>query len=362
MYKVYRYQNETTSQQAITIEPVRKLNLQTKYAVFDVDMNGLAVVLSYPNLVRLWQVESPYQVRFVRQLPFFKYASNMIFWTNFNKHDIVYNRQGDMLYLIMVNQFHFSNRALFIYDLLETSHNCLKAVISLDNNYSKKKIFLYVDSIENLSTIFIYAFYEDKHYQFIKFEPDNVLAKNASSSLPLFLPPDFKSLTSYPDSVAVLLVSPLHWQNSFLPSLTLRLEVASKNTGLMIERRHTDERLSYLDNDAALNVSLLDYFDGFDGFDGFNGDYSLRVNGQTYDEQTMERYKVSEDRHYEYIIEYTSETNRLKAAFVFENTYLLLFFESPQTLQVGLSCDSIALLHRGRSAEPEQRGQLHPGI
>ena len=83
-------------------------------------------------------------------------------------------------------------------------------VISLNKTYYKSNLYLFAEKIDIVSTIYLYVFYGDDIYQFIKVEPDNILKREYNETANLFLPRSIDNMKVYPPNNITLLINPLY--------------------------------------------------------------------------------------------------------------------------------------------------------
>ena len=103
----------------------------------------------------------------------------------------------------------------------------------------------------------------------------------------------------------------------------------SKNYGLLIESRNPTKKLNLLNNEGALNISLLDYFDGFNQFYLFNEEWVSDTDSKDWNYNLL---NVDS-----YIIDSVTSTNHISYAIIYQTHYLLLFYSRNNLMQVS-SC------------------------
>jgi hypothetical protein len=90
----------------------------------------------------------------------------------------VYLRNGDYLYVIMVDCENPKIKKLLIFYLKTIAHNALVSLISLDEKLSAEDNYIFIEDSLTTSPIFLYVFYGGDTYQAFRFQPENLLKKS----------------------------------------------------------------------------------------------------------------------------------------------------------------------------------------
>lgn len=173
MYKLSKFITDSTYY--LTTEFLNDFVFELPLLEFNTKGSDTALTFSGENTIQLFNIESAYSIVFMREVPLFKYKRNMKFLINNSTKDVTYSRFEEFLYLVLYNVEDYKDKKLFCFNLKDTNHDLLYSVIDLDPYYYKLDNKIFIENARFVSTIFIYLFYGGKHYQYIKFEPDNRL-------------------------------------------------------------------------------------------------------------------------------------------------------------------------------------------
>ena len=332
VYVLYFSKDEITEENKINVEFFREIAFSVQYLIFDIDESGLGLIFYGKNYIQLYNMRSAYNIEYIRQLPLFRYAKEYQFAYNSNVNDIVYIRYEGFLYVVFKHHINPVERYLMIYDLNDNTHNSLNKVISLSKSYFHTDLYLFAEKISTASTIYLYVFYGDDIYQFIKVEPDNILKReyNETGNL-FFLPKTVSDMPIYPPGNITLLIHPLYSPYTHYRNTTMVLNINWVNIGLMLEARTPGKNIDYIHNDNDLTLSFLDFFDGF------NSSYRLLNENQIVEESTQ--VSITKDRFETYIIESVSDSNYVILSFMWSENFLFLFYNghgSQHLMQVSI--------------------------
>ena len=289
--------------------------------------SNLALIFSGINTIQLYEIESAYLAKFMREVPLFKYKKNMNFLINKDTKDVTYSRFNEFLYVILYNIEDEKDKKLFCFNLKDSNHDILYSVIDLDPFYYGLNNKIFIENGKFVSTIYIYLFYGGKHYQYIKFEPDNRLQITNPDFDELCLPKDVNNFKSYKPINITMEMYPIYTDYTPTQNTSTDIVLMCMNYGLKIESRTNSNTLLYQNKEEVAAISLLDYFDGF------NSNFSVSTKGID-----SSVYSIDIDNTYNFLLESVNSTQ--KVIFTMEyNEYVLVFFNETGKLQVYLIND-----------------------
>ena len=329
-YSTFKFFSDDIGKTILTTEFQNEiiLNLKT-YIDVDIDIDGLTIVLSGNSEIDVYQVDNLFNMQFVRRLPMFRYKNSMTFWKNLDENNVVFLRNGMLLYIIMVDQFNPKEKRLFIYSLNTFSHDSLISLIKLDEKLFMEDNHIFIEGSPTRTPIYIFVFYGGNIYQFFNFQPHNLLKKDNEVTDNLFLPAKLQNMATYPDNTVNITVYPDYSAYPHVENTSLSISIDCENNGLMIESRTRDNLITYPLIEHDLRLSMFDYLDGFNI--SFKLDYFNRGVGDP-----PFRYSSNGVITESYLIDSVSKTNKVKHGFIYNYLYLFLFFENDFLLQVPL--------------------------
>lgn len=245
-FKIVIYKKEKISY--LSLEVAYEIDFKKQYLVFDIGYDGVGTVFFDNNTIWVFQAGKYSEMNYVRELPLFGYKNSYFFSYNSGSNHPTFIRNGQYLYIILKRNEGFLEKYLFIYDLHENSHNTLKSVVPLDLERGHDDNYITIGSSHYKKNICIYIFFGGKHFQFVVFEPFNILKLPDNSNSTLFLPKDLSTYSNYQNSSFVLKIYPDVLgcpQNRTIVPNEAFLNVNATNYGLMINSRVPSRKLHY---------------------------------------------------------------------------------------------------------------------
>lgn len=283
------------------------------------------VIFSASRQIEIWRIRSAFTVDYVRVLPFFKYEDVMEFYVSEEDNRIVQARFDRFLYVIMINRKDPTDKKLFCYNMLRTSHDSLYSVIKLDKKYADLSNRIFIESNMFSSTVYIYLFYGGRRHQLIKFEPENLMTQINKTEGELFLPFNNGVQSTYPPKDVRMTMYPIY--EDFVPTQnkSIDLVISCRNHGLKIESRVPSNNLSFQNREGEMLLALTDHFDGF------NNTFEI-----SYDNPRKERlltYEFNEDSKTRHLLEAVNSTQTVIFSMMYDD-YVLVFYENNGLLQL----------------------------
>ena len=320
VYKLSKYSTDKTYY--LSTEFLNDFIFNIPLLEFNTKGSRTALTFSRDSTMQLFEIESAYSIVFKREIPLFKYKQNMRFLINRDTNDITYSRLEQFLYVVLYNINNDKDKKLFWFNLKDTNHDMLYSVIDLDPYYYKLDNKIFIENGKFVSTIYIYMFYGGKHYQYIKFEPDNRLQITNSDFKELWVPKNEENMHNYSPINVTMVLYPVYTDYTPTQNRSTNIVLMWMNYGLKIESKSQSNTLLYQNKEVTAKISLLDYFDGF------NSNFS--VTTENIDQST---YVIEEDKSYDYLLEAVNSTQ--KVIFIMEYSYyILVFFNQTSKLQV----------------------------
>ncbi|CAI2386409.1 unnamed protein product [Moneuplotes crassus] len=315
-------ENQVTGKLQITVFYVCDSETDFAYISANIGNDGVCIFLNNPNFIDIYTINRVCEFQFERQLPLYTEANNTKFWENSLTGQPVHERNGNHFYIIIEKDGNQRGKFLYIYDLFTFAHNSLVTKVLLNPGLHESDNFLFIDSIETYSTIFIYIFYGTDQYEFFEIEPKNLFVNKPEEVNRWFLSQSDIERNVYPEKIFGFLISPENLPKTSQNRLDrLKLRVDCSNTGLKIDNKLGKRTLSYTQNEGALRLSLSDMFDGF------NISYNVYdPNSKNSSDLPCEVTK-SEEKFNWLILDSVTQDRWVDSAFVFENLTFVIFKE-----------------------------------
>lgn len=189
-FQIHKDRNYDTQLNEISIEVFRELVYESKIMYLNINEGGNLLLFSGRNTIEHLQIMNINTIAFHRILPFFGFAAYMEFQINQEDNRIAFNNEKDRLFVVMVNMNDKNDKRLFCFNLArnELKHDMLYTVIPLDRELASLDNKMYVESSVTLSTMFLYLFYGDTMFQYVRFEPENLMMQTRDGIKDIFLP------------------------------------------------------------------------------------------------------------------------------------------------------------------------------
>ncbi|CAI2387848.1 unnamed protein product [Moneuplotes crassus] len=209
---------------------------------------------------------------------------------------------------------------LYVYNLLEHAHNSLVTRMKLDPSYNDLDTYLIIENVKFTSSFYLFVFYGSEKYEVILFEPNNWMLGDIDNESNLFLNQTEIETAFYPDKIVNLTLTPFYANEYPHKEIyPLNLSMNCTNKGLKIQSRHKEDLIEIAQSQENITFSLLDYFDGFNM--SYNYDILQGSENET-------KIYISKEDHQSYYLNQDTVGRHAKAAFIYNDNDLFVFYSS----------------------------------
>lgn len=302
-YRFFYHYNAVEDTQDIALEFVKYYRFTNIYRAFDVDHSGRAVLFSGQNKIDLYRVVSEYEFDFVRTFPMFGFVRFAEFVDQEESGLPIFQLLGNSLYVLMQHSQRRGDRKIFIYNLETSSHNSLMNMVDVDEQFKEYSLSLTSEVIRGFDTVMIYLFYNGTIFQYIEYQPNNLLVPVMNQDEIIVDPKDKESFQRLETPFQVF---PLRTHFSQTVNHTHQVNITSRNIGLIAKQRTKNGVINSIHNAFPVMLSLLDHFDGFNlsyrlsNISGGTEDFSFALSGENLETYLLDAVNTEQEVLYSF--------------------------------------------------------------
>jgi hypothetical protein len=145
------------------------VKLANIYLDFNIDSEGRAITFTGRNSINYYRENTAFHLDFQRQFPVYRFYDNYVFYKDPKTERPMMTLLEDSVYVLMINEEDPTDKKMFIYSKLRTSHDVLYKIIELDQSYAEFTPYMFAERIAGFETVSLYILYNMNNFQYFEY-------------------------------------------------------------------------------------------------------------------------------------------------------------------------------------------------